>query len=71
MFASVISSMLAKPEARAHFVAHAPGGDERLKKLEARVKKALESSIRHQGLAVSSETMPSASPGVPPTEAEA
>ena len=62
MFASVIRSMLAKPETRSFFIAHAPGGAERLAKLEQIVAKALESSIRHQGLEVSAQTMPSPAP---------
>ena len=61
MFASVIRSMLSKPETRAFFIAHAPGGEDRLKKLELKVTRALESSILHQGLVVSDETMPSPS----------
>jgi hypothetical protein len=62
MFASVIRSMLTKPETRFFFVTHAPGGAERLAKLEKIVAKALESSIRHQGLEVSAQTMPSPVP---------
>lgn len=58
MFASVIRSMLTKPEVRTYFIAHAPGGAERLSRLEQRVAAALESSIRHQGLEVSDQTMP-------------
>ena len=62
MFASVIHSMLAKPETRALFLAHAPGSTERLAKLEQIVANALESSIRHQGLEVSDQTMPNPTP---------
>lgn len=63
MFASVIRSMLAKPEVQSYFITHAPGGAERLARLERRVANALESSIRHQGLEVSDLTMPSATSG--------
>jgi hypothetical protein len=65
MFASVIHSMLAKPETRSYFTAHAPGGAQRLTELELTVAKALKSSIRHQGLEVSGSTMPSATPSAP------
>jgi hypothetical protein len=65
MFASVIRSMLTKPETRSYFIAHSPGGAERLAKLELRVAKALESSIRHQGLEVTDQTMPSPAPTAP------
>lgn len=64
MFASVIRSMLAKPEVRSHFTADAPGGAERLARLERKVADALKSSIRHQGLEISAQTMPSATPVV-------
>src|SRR5690606_21750544 len=73
MFSSVIRSMLAKPETRAYFVAHAPGGELRLTKLEERITRALKSSIRHQGLKVSESTMPAvapASPSQPAAEAQ-
>lgn len=62
MFASIIRSMLAKPEIRANFIAHSPGGAERLSKLEQRIIRALESSIRHQGLDVTDQTMPDIAP---------
>jgi hypothetical protein len=71
MFASVIRSMLAKPETRAFFIAHAPGGEQRLKNLERKVTQALESSIRHQGLVVSVETMPTVESGEIPASREA
>ena len=58
MFASVIRSMLTKQQVREHFIAHAPGGAERLAKLEQRVARALEASIRHQGLEVTTSTLP-------------
>lgn len=60
MFASVIRSMLAKSEVRSSFITHAPGGAERLARLEQRIADALKSSILHQGLEVSDQTMPSA-----------
>ncbi len=53
MFASVISSMLAKRETREKFVEHAPGGEMRLTKLEGQIREALESSIKKRGLKVS------------------
>jgi hypothetical protein len=62
MFASIIQSMLAKPEIRANFIAHSPGGVERLAKLEQRTIRSLESSIRHQGLDVTDQTMPIIAP---------
>lgn len=65
MFASVIRSMLARPETRAYFVAHAPGGEPRLDKLEQRIARALRSSILHQGLEISEKTMPTSTPEPP------
>ena len=65
MFASIINSMLGKPETREYFIAHSPGGAERLAKLELRVARALESSIRHQGLEVTEQTMPTPTPTPP------
>jgi hypothetical protein len=62
MFASVIRSMLAKPETRGFFISHAPGGAERLTKLEQTVEKALQASIRNQGLSVTPQTMPNPAP---------
>lgn len=73
MFASIIRSMLAKPEIRANFIAHSPGGAERLAKLEQRIIRALESSIRHQGLEVTEQTMPDIAPAptvAPPRSAD-
>lgn len=65
MFASVIRSMLSRSEVRAYFIAHSPGGAERLSRLERRVASTLESSIRHQGLEVSDQTMPTPAPTTP------
>lgn len=65
MFASVIRSMLSKPETRAYFITHSPGGTERLSRLERRIASALEASIRHQGLEVSDQTMPTTAPPTP------
>jgi len=62
MFASIIRSMLAKPEIRANFIAHSPGGAERLARLEQRVVRSLKSSIQHQGLKVTDQTMPNIAP---------
>lgn len=58
MFASIIRSMLGRPEIRNNFVSHSPGGAERLANLELKIAKALEASIRSQGLAVNAQTMP-------------
>ena len=65
MFASIIRSMLTKPETRRYFIAHSPGGAERLAKLEKRIALTVESSIRQQGLEVTAQTMPLAAP-IPP-----
>lgn len=61
MFASIIHSMLTKDEVKQNFSQYAPGGAERLNRLEARIVKAMEASIRHQGLRVSDTTLPAAS----------
>lgn len=60
MFASVIHSMLMKHETRENFVAHAPGGEARLTRLEDQISRALKHSIRKRGLEVSDLTMPTA-----------
>lgn len=65
MFAALIRSMLVKRQIRADFIAHAPGGAERLDKLERIVAKELECFIRDQGLEVTDQTMPAAAPTAP------
>lgn len=58
MFASVIRSMLNKPKVREYFSAHAPGREQRLARLEERLKIANEAFVKAQGLQVTSQTMP-------------
>ncbi|HGM6066464.1 TPA: hypothetical protein ACKP39_000108 [Stenotrophomonas maltophilia] len=68
MFASVIHSMLAKQETRENFIAHAPGGEPRLTKLEGKILEALRSSIKKRGLQVSDLTMPDVA--LPPADSD-
>ena len=65
MFAAVIRSMLVKPQIRADFIVHAPGGAKRLAKLELIVANALASFIRDQGFEVTDKAMPAAASTAP------